>query len=217
MASRTPDEMLRDYTAAMGPKLGPVFHRLYNDNAWLHMKWNEFVKLFATSPAQIRDLNTAAPGFFHQVQELWWNDLLLHIFRMTDRRRDVLSVYTLLREAPASLKPLIESHLAVIRPVTEFARHARHNTIAHRNLDVALGVTLLTGGSRNDVRAALKAIDTLLDAVEHHFLTTNPTQYEFVDNIGGVNSLLDIVERGLKSRDEQFGYRRSAHPPDPTD
>jgi hypothetical protein len=60
--SRTPDEMLQDYTAAMGPKLGPVFHRLYNDNAWLHMKWNEFLKLFVKSPAQMRDLNTAAPG-----------------------------------------------------------------------------------------------------------------------------------------------------------
>ena len=62
--SRTPDEMLQDYTAAMGPKLGPAFHRLYNDNAWLHMKWNEFLKLFVKSPAQMRDLNTAAPGFF---------------------------------------------------------------------------------------------------------------------------------------------------------
>jgi hypothetical protein len=35
------------------------------------MKWNEFLKLFVKSPAQMRDLNTAAPGFFHQVQELW--------------------------------------------------------------------------------------------------------------------------------------------------
>jgi hypothetical protein len=24
----------------------------------------------------MRDLNTAAPGFFHQVQELWWDDML---------------------------------------------------------------------------------------------------------------------------------------------
>jgi hypothetical protein len=93
--SRTPDEILQDYTATMGPKLGPAFHRLYNDNAWLHMKWNEFLKLFVKSPAQMRDLNTAAPGFFHQVQEFWWDDMLLHIFRMTDKRTDVLSVYTL--------------------------------------------------------------------------------------------------------------------------
>jgi hypothetical protein len=31
-----------------------------------------------------------------------------------------------------------------------------------------------------------------------------------------VDSLLDIVERGLKSRDAQFGHSRSPHPPDPS-
>ena len=112
--SRTPDEMLQDYKAAIRPKLGPAFHRLYNDNAWLHMKWNDFLKLFVKSPAQMRDLNTAAPGFFHQVQELWWDDMLLHIFRMTDKRTDVLSVYTFLRDAPAPLKAIVETHIAII-------------------------------------------------------------------------------------------------------
>ena len=74
----------------------------------------------------MRDLNTAAPGFFHQVQELWWDDMLLHIFRMTDGRTDVLSVYTLLWEAPVPLKPIVESHVAIIKPATEFA-HARRD------------------------------------------------------------------------------------------
>jgi AbiU2 len=145
-----------------------------------------------------------------------WDDMLLHIFRMTDKRTDVLSVYTLLREVPAPLKPIVESHIAIIRTATEFARHARHNSIAHRNLNVALGVTPLTLGSRNDIRGALKAIDDLLHAIEYHFLKTNPTNYNFLDNIGGVDSLLDIVDRGLKSRDAQFGYFRSSHPPDPS-
>jgi hypothetical protein len=199
----------------MGPKLGPIFHRLNNDNAWLHLKWNEFLELFAKSPAQIRDLNTAAPGFFHQVQDLWWDDLLLHIYRMTDKRADVLSVYSLLREAPLVLKPTITSHIAIIKPATEFARRARHNSIAHRNLDVALGVAPLTLGSRNDVRGALRVIDDLLHAVEHHFLGTSATNYEFLNNIGGVRNLLDIVDRGLKSRDAQFGRYRSPHPADP--
>ena len=140
--------------------------------------------------------------------------MLLHIFRMTDKRTDVLSVYTLLKEAPAPLKPIIESHIAVVKRATEFATHARHNSIAHRNLNVALGVTPLTIGSRNDIRAALKAIDDLLHVIEHHFLKTNPTNFVFLDNIGGVDSLLEIVERGLKSRDAQFGYSRSSHPPD---
>jgi hypothetical protein len=214
--SRTSDEMLADYTNAMGPTLGPAFHRLYNDNAWLHLKWNEFLKLFAKSAAQMRELNTAAPGFFHQVQELWWHDLLLHIFRMTDRRQDVLSVYTLLREAPDALKLGIQAHIDIITPAVEFAKHARHNAIAHRNRDAALGVTDISLGSRNDVLAALKSIDDLIHFVEHHFLRSPPTHYELMDNIGGVDNLLQILDRGLKDRDRQFGYYRNPHPPDPT-
>ena len=70
-------------------------------------------------------------------------------------------------------------------------------------------------GSRDDIRKALETIDDLLHAIEHHFLTTNPTYYDSIDNPGGVNSLLDIVERGLRRRDAQFGYFRSPHPPDP--
>jgi len=39
------------------------------------------------------------------------------------------------------------------------------------------------------------------------------TNYGVLDNVGGVHRLLDIVERGLESRDAQFGYFRSSHPP----
>jgi hypothetical protein len=122
----------------------------------------------------------------------------------------------ILREAPAPLKPTIETHIAIIKPATEFARHARHNSIAHRNFDVALGITPLQLGSRNDIRGALKTIDDLLHAIEHHYLQTSPTNYDYLDTLGGVDSLLDIVERGLKSRNAQFGYFRSPHPPDPS-
>ena len=47
-------------------------------------------------------------------------------------------------------------------------------------------------------------LDDLLHAIEHHFLTTNPTYYDSIDNPGCVNSLLDVVERGLKSRSGSF-------------
>ena len=135
---RTPEQVLQHYVDKMGSELGHVFHRLFNDNAWLHMKWNEFVKLFATSPEQIETLNAAAPGFFFQVSELWWHDLLLHISRMTDNESDVLSVYSLSRHAPPGIRPEIKIRLEVVERAVAFARDARHRTIAHRNIDLAL-------------------------------------------------------------------------------
>ena len=52
---------------------------------------NEFLGLFGAGPEQIATLNRASPGFFYLVQEAWWDDLILHIFRMTDDDRKVLS------------------------------------------------------------------------------------------------------------------------------
>jgi AbiU2 len=217
MAShRTPGEMLADYTAAMGSKLGPAFHRLYNDNAWLHMKWNDFLALFVHSPRQMRDLNTAAPGFFRSVQDSWWHDILLHIFRMTDpRRKNVLSVYALVRNSPPALAALLVPHLNAIKTAAAFAHKARHELIAHRNIDVALGLVDADLGSRTEVREAMKTIDDLILTVERHFIPSTPqTDFDLVFGFGGVDQLLDIVERGLKSRDAQFGFFRHPDPPD---
>jgi len=40
-------------------------------------------------------MNKAAPGFFFLAQHAWWNDIILHIFRMTDPDRRVLSILKL--------------------------------------------------------------------------------------------------------------------------
>jgi len=105
---------------------------------------------------------------------------------------------------------------AAISNFTTLNRAALGTTASRTEPQRRTRVTPLTLGSRNDIRGALKAIDDLLHAIEHHFLKTNPTNYDFLDNIGGVDSLLDIIDRGLKSRDEQFGYFRSSHPRDPS-
>jgi hypothetical protein len=160
----------------------------------------------------LRHLGLPTEGFGWQ--ELWWDDLLLNIFRMTDNRRDVLSVYTLLRTAPSELKKPIQAHIDAIKKATAFTRDARHQSIAHRNLNVAMGVSAVTLGSRNDVRAAMKSIDDLLHFVEHYFLKTEPVRYEYLENLWGVDSLLDIIDRGLRDRDKQFGYHRHPHPAD---
>ena len=44
---------------------------MMQDAARLHLKWNEFLALFAVSPAQIETMNRAAPGFFYLVSEAW--------------------------------------------------------------------------------------------------------------------------------------------------
>jgi hypothetical protein len=71
----------------MGPNLGPAFYRLWNDCAWLHLKWREYRSVFGTTEERIDLLNAAARGFFGVAQDVLWQDVILHICRFTDPRR----------------------------------------------------------------------------------------------------------------------------------
>jgi len=47
---RTADEIRNEYLEKMGPQLGADFHALWQDLAWLYVKWIEYVEIFGTSP-----------------------------------------------------------------------------------------------------------------------------------------------------------------------
>ena len=129
-----------NYVALMAPQAGEAFAELMQDAARLHLKWNEFLALFAVGPAQIDTLNKAAPGFFYLVSEAWWDGLILHIFRMTDGNRKVLSLVTLMKLLPAAIRAGYEPKLKLALAASRFAHDLRHADIGRRNREVALTV-----------------------------------------------------------------------------
>jgi hypothetical protein len=44
-----PDQVMREHQKAMGLVLGTEFHGLYNECAWLYLKWRNYRALFGTS------------------------------------------------------------------------------------------------------------------------------------------------------------------------
>jgi hypothetical protein len=207
MTDYTEPQLKQRYRDVMGNELGDVFHHLMQEAAFLHLKWNEYIILFGTGPERVDLLNRAAPGFFHLVQDSWWDDLLLHISRMTDDRTDVLTVKRLPKLVQAAIRDEVHARLDVLDKAAKFARDLRNRHIAHRNIDIALkrAVVPLPSSSREQVRGAIQALDRLLHFVEYHFLNTEPTFYDHLDALGGSESVLDIIRRGLRDRDRQFG------------
>ena len=47
------------------------------------------------SKARIDSLNRAAPNFFGMVQDMWWNDLLLMLWKLTDKDARMQSILRL--------------------------------------------------------------------------------------------------------------------------
>ena len=87
--------------------------------ARLHLKWNEYIGVFDAGAGQVQKLNRAVPGFFWMVQVNWWNDILLHICRMTDERTDVLSVWQLAKLVKVGLRDEVKAPPQRARSVSE--------------------------------------------------------------------------------------------------
>lgn len=52
------EEVQKQHLDILGPDLGPVYHSLYNDCVWLHVKWRQYVELYGIKHA----IQAAAPG-----------------------------------------------------------------------------------------------------------------------------------------------------------
>ncbi len=89
MAENLTPEQVRDAKlAAIPAPLGELHHTLYNEVAWLHLKWQDFRTLFGGTEQTIELLNQTAPSFFHHLQRTLWEDVLLH-FVQTHRPASV--------------------------------------------------------------------------------------------------------------------------------
>jgi hypothetical protein len=159
----------------LGPILGPLYRGLCQEVTWLHAKWKQYRILFAESPERIAILNEAAGFFFHVIQDVLWEDVVLHIARLTDRPTSAgKDNLTLLRLEGAVSDRVLSAEIAVLvdqaRSATEFARAWRNRRLAHRDLSLAIGTgaTPLPGISRADVESALASIRSTVNKIESH-------------------------------------------------
>jgi hypothetical protein len=140
------DEARQSYIAAMGSELGPLCFELWNECVLLHWKWEEYVTLFGTSPGRINLLNDSAGAFFRIVQDSLWEDILLHISRLTDPPRssgkDNLTLQRLARLVEDQLQPPLRTLLTTCSAACAFARDWRMRRIAHRDLALALEISV---------------------------------------------------------------------------
>ncbi len=206
---RTAAESKADHVAKMGDEVGPTYDALWQEVAWVHNKWKEYTELFGTSSSRIELLNNAAPSFFRTVQDALWEDVLLHIARLTDSPRsmgkDNLSVRRLAQlVSNTPTGPTVDDLNSKALKATEFARDWRNRRLAHKDLDLALGqhVEPLAPASRAAVKEALAALSAVLNAVASHYLDST-TMFELGVDAGGAVSVLHTLKAGLRHEEER--------------
>ncbi|MET0164195.1 MAG: hypothetical protein ABW318_04235 [Vicinamibacterales bacterium] len=211
------DRRKADCVAKMGPDLAELYDALWNEVAWLHAKWQQFVILFGTSPARVKLLNDAAPGFVRLLQDSLFEDVVLHLARLTDSpatgRKENLS-FRRLPDAilDAGTKKRVGGALEVTRTSTAFCRDWRNRRIAHIDLALALrrGADPLQPASREKVRLAVNSLIDVLNIVAQHYLDTTLFFDDFI--LGNAEQMLYVIDDGLKAGAARRQRIRSGSP-----
>lgn len=207
--TRTADKAKRTYIAVMGEPLGSIFHALWQEVAWLHRKWDEYVELYGTKSSRVDLLNKAAPTFFRIVQDVLWQETLLHIARLSDPPSSAGKPNLTIQRLP----PLVaDAEVAQrVKTLTEkaveasaFCRDWRNRRIAHRDLNLALenGAIPLSPASREKVKLALNAFVDVLNAVTQHYMDST-SFFDVGGHAGGAASLIYVIDDGLRAEAER--------------
>lgn len=206
---RTAEQALAENIRTMGKDLGELYSALWQEVAWVHSKWAEYVQLFGVKESRIDLLNRAAPRFARLLQDSLWEDVLLHIARLTDPPKSMgksnLSIQAL---APHVSDPTVRGEIeklvseAVAR--SDFCRDVRNRHLAHRDLLLALarGAEPLKAGSRSSVRAVLQTLSSTLNALAKYYLDST-TMFDFETGAGGSLSLLYVIDDGIRADDQR--------------
>ena len=208
--SLSAEEVRQQKIAAMGEELGTLHYELWNEIAWIHAKWKQYLDLYGGSPERLQLLNRAAPHFFYFLQGILFDDVLLHLCRLTDppesRGKQNLTIRRL-REAiddeefRGEVRVLIEEACNK----TEFARDRRNRQLAHRDLLTARREhpEPLAPATRERVEDALEGLRNVMNSLESHFLDSEVAYDLYIDPLGA-----EALLAHLKRAEEAYAAER---------
>jgi hypothetical protein len=220
--SRTASEVRNEHLRTLGPTLGPLYDALYNEVTWLHAKWSQYRILYAESEERVELLNRTAGFFFRMIQNVLWEDVLMHIARLTDAPRSVgKDNLTLMRLSAAVDAPDLSAEIKMMaekaQQVALFARDWRNRRLAHSDLKLALEdrAEPLPEVSRHNVDETLKAIAAVLNKISVHFSQAETAFGLFIvhdDAESLAYYLKSAVDDEDRERREFLGPRHSKKP-----
>ena len=201
----TSDEVLAEQIAALGRSAGTIYNEVWNELGLIHLKWSQFAELFAKGEVRIDLMNRSAPTFFRVISDIMWEDLLLHMARLTDpvgsgSRRN-LSVRALQESlSDDQLRDRIEPLIQGAELKCGFARDWRNRHIAHRDFDLAVreGARPLEAAGLQSVREGLAALAAVFQAIQRSVFGSD-IRFEPFLHSGGAVDLLYVIYEGVEA------------------
>lgn len=200
-----PDQVAEGHNEKLGPQFGKAYNYIWNEVCRLHLTWQQYEQLFRVSEEQIQVLNYFAARFFRTVQDVFIDDVILHICRLTDSEKGSgkkrLSLNYLVRFlAQSDVEGEYLKKLKVLLQCSEKMRTQRNQRIAHTSLNVALGMNqeVLPGISISDVSDVIKCIDDVVNVIENRWLG-GATSFNVL-SMGSAEQLAYFLQKQYKAR-----------------
>ena len=190
----------------MPPDLAAQFMPLFQEVFWLGAKWTEYRNLYGMGKETVDLLNRTAGYLFWIVQETLWDDLLLHIARLTGPIRssgkDNLTIRRLADLIDnGALQFNVAQRVDSCTAQSEYALDHRHKRLAHHDLAMAVsdGAKELSGVSRQQISQTVEALQDIIRVVYEHYAEVH---FIFDTNLQSHNSdaLIHVLMQYEKSR-----------------
>ena len=173
----------REYQEKLGQDFGTVLYEIWDHWASGLTRLKEYRVLFSNQD-MVKLLNAAGGAFMWDIQQILWQDLLLHVTRLTDPakvgKRENLSVRALppFCEQPGLQTEYPELHATVQGLVNEAVAAAegprdwRNRRISHTDQGLVIDpeADSLTPTSLRQVQAALDAVHAVIQAIASQVL-----------------------------------------------
>lgn len=200
-------------TGKIPDALEPLWDNISREVLRIHERWIIYRQLFGTSPERIDLLNEIAGLFFHTLEDLMVDDIILSLSRLMDpeksktkageSRNAVLKQFIIHEEITNHPRigdgfPLHEELLNRYKELEKKCSNLkaiRHKRIAHRDWDVALGIQPLPPISRKSIEDALKELRDFLNAIYGSFKDSEIDFYPVTEADG--NALLAALKQSI--------------------
>lgn len=200
MAFISSEESLATVVSVLGETYGTAFHYCKQELWQISESWDRYETLFG-SKERVEILNASGGHFWHAIQQMTHEHVLLGLCRMTDPPKSMgrrnLSVQYLHEADPTNEKQELGALARAAIEATDFARSWRNKRLAHNDLlHKTGGADQILPSTGLQISGAIVAIHDALRWVQARYFDGNLHLVDLGDS--SANSVLFTLARGNK-------------------
>jgi len=197
MAFLTTEDVINRDQEVLGQDLGPLYTALKNEYSILKIKHQEYYTLYG-SKSSIIELDKFASFFFYKLQEIMFNDIVLHISRMIENKRTANKQVLSLQWLPDKItdsdrKHEVQKLVDECIKKCEFTRNRRNKYIAHRDYELFMRIKPYDLTVKNEeIKQAIDAIWKIINYIESNFFKSSTMERMVTPPSGAIELMQKI-------------------------